>query len=118
MQITLSPSEEKMIAEKVESGEYDSASEVLSAGLQFLKEREQTRREREDYFRRELQNTTREPSTKLDMQEILKKARRRMEHKYFKKEIQKGIGSGPATPWDLEEFLKMAHKKAGIGRTA
>lgn len=30
---------------------------------------------------------------------------------YFRREIQKGIDSGPSTPWNLEEFLEKVHKK-------
>lgn len=36
---------------------------------------------------------------------------------YFRREIQKGIDSGPSTPWNKEEFLKEAYERAGIKRS-
>jgi len=41
MNITLFPDQEKLIAEKVHSGEYQSATDVLSAALQAIEERDQ-----------------------------------------------------------------------------
>ena len=40
MNITLLPDQEKLIAEKVHSGEYQSATDVLSAALQALEQRD------------------------------------------------------------------------------
>jgi antitoxin ParD1/3/4 len=33
---------------------------------------------------------------------------------YFRREIQKGIDSGPSTPWNKKAFLENARTRAGI----
>jgi len=71
MNISLTPHLEKLVQGKVESGLYNSASEVMREALRLMEERDQLR---------ELQ---------------LKELRR---------EIQKGIDSGEATPLDMEEI--------------
>lgn len=55
--------------------------------------------------------------------EVIREALRLLEQKktteqekidFMRREIQKGIDSGPSTPWNKEEFLKEARKRAGL----
>ena len=71
MNISLTPHLEKLVQGKVESGLYNSASEVMREALRLMEERDQLRELRLDELRRE---------------------------------IQKGIDSGEATPLDMEEI--------------
>lgn len=71
MNISLNPHFEQLVKGKVESGLYNSVSEVMREALRLLEERDQLRELRLDELRRD---------------------------------IQKGIDSGPATPLDIEEI--------------
>ena len=71
MNISLTPHLEKLVQGKVESGLYNSASEVMREALRLMEERDQLRELRLEELRRE---------------------------------IQKGIDSGEATPLDMEEI--------------
>jgi antitoxin ParD1/3/4 len=71
MNISLTPHLEELVKGKVESGLYNSASEVMRDALRLLEERDQLRELRLEELRRE---------------------------------IQKGIDSGAATPLDIEEI--------------
>jgi len=73
MNISLNPHFEELVKSKVESGLYNSASEVMREALRLLEERDQLRELRLEELRRE---------------------------------IQKGIDSGEATPLDMEEIKK------------
>ncbi len=55
MNVSLTPELEKFIAEKVASGRYASASEVVREALRLLEERERSRAARLEEFNRELQ---------------------------------------------------------------
>ena len=55
MNVSLTPELEKMIADKVESGLCNSASEVVREGLRLLKEQDELRRIRLAELRREVQ---------------------------------------------------------------
>ncbi len=52
--------------------------------------------------------------------EVIREALRLLEKQkqteveYFRREIQKGIDSGPSTPWNKEEFLREARERAGL----
>jgi antitoxin ParD1/3/4 len=46
MNISLTPELERMVDEKVKTGRYASASEVIREGLRLLEEQEQLKRER------------------------------------------------------------------------
>ncbi len=70
MNINLSPQLEPLVREKVSSGPYTSASEVVREALRLMQERDQLREVKLDQLRRD---------------------------------IQEGLDSGPATPWDAEE---------------
>ena len=69
MNISLTPHLEELVKGKVESGFYNSASEVMREALRLLEERDQWRELRLEELRRE---------------------------------IQKGIDSGEATPLEME----------------
>ena len=71
MNISLTPHLEKLVQGKVESGLYNSASEVMREALRLMEERDQLRELRLEELRRE---------------------------------TQKGIDSGEATPLDMEEI--------------
>ena len=78
MNVSLTTHFEKLVQRLVDSGRYNSRSEVVRDGLRLLEEQEQVREWK------------------------LKELRRL---------IQEGIDSGPAEPWDVEEFLKEAHAR-------
>ena len=71
MNISLTPHLEQLVHGKVESGLYNSASEVMREALRLMEERDQLRELRLEELRRE---------------------------------IQKGMDSGEATPLDMEEI--------------
>jgi antitoxin ParD1/3/4 len=54
MNVSLTPELERLVAEKVESGMYSSASEVVREGLRLLQERDELRRARLEELRREI----------------------------------------------------------------
>ena len=78
MNISLTPHLEEVVKGKVESGLYNSASEVMREALRLLEERDQLRTLRLEALRRE---------------------------------IQKGIDSGEATPLDIEDIKARGHKR-------
>ena len=78
MNISLTPHLEEIVKGKVDSGLYNSASEVMREALRLLEEREQLRALRREELRRE---------------------------------IQKGIDSGEATPLDIEEIKARGRKQ-------
>lgn len=78
MNISLTPHLEKLVQGKVESGLYNSASEVMRDALRLLEERDQLRELRLGELRRE---------------------------------IQKGIDSGAATPLDMEEIMARGRQR-------
>ena len=55
MNVSLTPELESLVAAKVESGMYNSASEVIRAGLRLLSERDQAREEKLDWLKIEIQ---------------------------------------------------------------
>jgi len=71
MNISLNPHFEALVKNKVESGLYNSVSEVMREALRLLEERDQLRNLRLEELRRE---------------------------------IQKGINSGEATPLNIEDI--------------
>ena len=85
MNISLTPHLEKLVQGKVESGLYNSASEVMREALRLMEERDQLRELRLEELRRE---------------------------------IQKGMDSGEATPLDMEEIkargrMRLAARREG-----
>jgi antitoxin ParD1/3/4 len=54
MNVSLTPELEEMVSQKVESGLYNSASEVIREGLRLLKEQDELKRIRQEELRREV----------------------------------------------------------------
>jgi len=54
MNISLTPELEQLVNQKVESGMYHSASEVIREGLRLLKDQDELKRIRFDELRREI----------------------------------------------------------------
>ncbi|MFL5342367.1 MAG: type II toxin-antitoxin system ParD family antitoxin [Gemmataceae bacterium] len=75
MNVSLTPHLEQFVHETVNSGRYQSASEVVRTALRLLEERERERQAKLECLRRE---------------------------------IQKGLDSGPATPLDMDEIKRLA----------
>src|ERR1039457_6013776 len=71
MNVSLTPGLEKLVNQKVASGLYQSASEVIREGLRLLTEQDETRRQRLKELRREIslgmQEARRGESKLLDM---------------------------------------------------
>ena len=84
MNVNLSPHLEDMVRQKVASGLYTSASEVLREALRLMEEQDQLR------------------AAKLHQ---------------LRNDIQDGLNSGAATPWDAEE-IKREGRKHRATRTA
>lgn len=73
---------DKFVAELLQSGLYQSQSEVIREGLRLLKEREELRKIRLEELRREIQkgidSLDRGEGTPLDMEEIKAEGRRQL----------------------------------------
>ena len=54
MNVSLTPELEKLVNDKVKSGRYNSASEVVREGLRLLQDQDELRRIRTDELRREI----------------------------------------------------------------
>jgi antitoxin ParD1/3/4 len=78
MNVNLTPQLEEMVRQKVSSGRYTSASEVIREALRLLEEQDRLR------------------AAKLDQ---------------LRHDIQDGLNSGPATPWDVEEMKREGRKR-------
>lgn len=81
MNVSLTPSLEKLVSEKVASGLYRSASEVIREGLRLLTEQDEFRRRRLKELRHEnalgLQESRLGESTPLDMASLRAEVRKR-----------------------------------------
>ena len=76
MNISLTPHLEAMIREKVESGSYNSASEVVREALRLLEEEDQLRALKIQRLQRDIQQGLDSgPSTRFDPEEIKRTAR-------------------------------------------
>ena len=79
MNISLTPHLENLVKTKVESGLYNSASEVMRDALRLLEERDQLRAVRLEELRREIQKGIDSgDATLLDIEEIKAKGRKRL----------------------------------------
>ena len=79
MNISLTPHLEGLVKGKVESGLYNSVSEVMRDALRLLEERDQLRELRLEELRREIQKGINSgEATLLDMEEIKARGRRRL----------------------------------------
>lgn len=82
MNVSLTPELEQYVQEKVSSGLYYSASEVIREGLRLLKEREQFQQTRLQQLRQEIQvGLDSGEATPLDMSAIKAEARQRRRRK-------------------------------------
>jgi antitoxin ParD1/3/4 len=80
--VSLTPELEQYIQEKVASGLYYSASEVVREGLRLLKEREQLQQVRLQELRNDIQKGLDSgEATPLQMQEVKAKARQRRQQR-------------------------------------
>ena len=79
MNISLTPHLEKLVQAKVESGLYNSASEVMREALRLMEERDQVRELRLEELRREIQKGINSgESTPLDFETIKERGRKRL----------------------------------------
>jgi antitoxin ParD1/3/4 len=79
MAISLPPQLENLVANKVESGLYSSASEVLREALQLLEERDQLRKLRFEALRNDIQKGLDSgEATPLDIDAIKEQGRERL----------------------------------------
>lgn len=78
MNVNLTLQLEEMVRQKVSSGLYASASEVIREALRLMEEQDRLR------------------AAKLDQ---------------LRQDIQDGLNSGPATPWDVEEMKREGRKR-------
>ncbi|MEO5331165.1 MAG: type II toxin-antitoxin system ParD family antitoxin [Magnetococcus sp. YQC-5] len=79
MNISLPPHLEELVKEKVDTGLYNSASEVIRDALRLLEERDQMRKLRLEELRREIQKGIDSgEATLLDMEGIKVRGRKRL----------------------------------------
>jgi antitoxin ParD1/3/4 len=79
MNISLTPHLEELVKGKVESGLYNSASEVMREALRLLEERDQLRDLRLEELRRDIQQGIDSgEATPLDIQAIKARGRKRL----------------------------------------
>ena len=75
MNVSLTPELEKLVQEKVASGLYNSASEVIRESLRLLHERDRVREIRLEELRKEIQKGLASGQPKpLDIEAIIKEA--------------------------------------------
>ena len=76
MNISLTPQLEEMIRQKVDSGLYNSASEVVREALRLMDERDRMRATKLDQLRQEIQEgLSSGPGTAWDREEVKRKKR-------------------------------------------
>jgi len=85
MNVSLTPELEKLVNQKVESGLYNSASEVIREGLRLLSEQDELKRVRLEELRREVlrghEQSKRGESKPLDVAAIKAEGRQRLARK-------------------------------------
>jgi len=78
MNVSLTPELERLVAERVASGRYTSASEVIREGLRLLEQQDQLREVRLKSLRQAIAEGLQSgPAQPLDIQHIKAEARRR-----------------------------------------
>lgn len=79
MNISLTPELEKLVQDKVKSGRYHSASEVIREGLRLLEERDLLRQVKLQKLREEIQKgiDSGEPEP-LDIEDIIRRGKERL----------------------------------------
>ena len=79
LNVSLTPHLEQFIRDTLNSGRYQSASEVVRTALRLLEERERRRQTALDWLRIEIQKGLNSgPGTPLDMNEVKRLARKRL----------------------------------------
>jgi antitoxin ParD1/3/4 len=90
MNVSLGDSFDRFVASLVESGEYQSQSEVIREGLRLLKEREELRAMKLEEIRRQvavgLEQIRRGEVAPLDLEAIKREGRKRLAAERAKKE--------------------------------
>ncbi len=77
MNVSLTPELEKLIENKVKSGLYHTASEVIRDGLRLLEERDRLYRARLDALRKDIRKGLESgPATLFDPKDLKKRVRR------------------------------------------
>jgi len=85
MNISLTPHFEELVKGKVESGLYNSASEVMREALRLLEERDQLRKLRLDELKSDIQKGIDSgEGTPLDTEEIMARGRKRLDAQQMK----------------------------------
>jgi antitoxin ParD1/3/4 len=80
LNVSLTPHLEEFIHQNVSSGRFQSASELVRTALRLLEERDQERLARLEWLRGEIQKGLDSgPATPLDMEEIKRLGRQRIE---------------------------------------
>jgi antitoxin ParD1/3/4 len=79
MNVSLTPELEKFVAQKVESGRYSTASEVIREGLRLLQEKEEDREASIAHFNEEIQKrlASLDRGEYVDPEEVLEGIRQR-----------------------------------------
>ena len=78
MNVSLTPELEKYVSEKVESGLYHSASEVIREGLRLLKDQDALRKVRLHEVRQQIQEGMNSgESQPLNVEEVIDRGRKR-----------------------------------------
>lgn len=78
MNVSLTPELEKYVSEKVESGLYHSASEVIREGLRLLKDQDALRKIRLHEVRQQIQEGVNSgESQPLNVEEVIDRGRKR-----------------------------------------
>lgn len=82
MNVSLTPELEELVNEKVASGLYNSASEVIREGLRLLKEQDELKQIRQEELRREVlkgyEQSRRGESRPLDVEAVKAEGRKRL----------------------------------------
>ena len=82
MNVSLTPELEEMVNQNVQSGLYNSASEVIREGLRLLKEQDELKRMRQEELRREVlkgyEQARRGESRPLNVEAIKAEGRKRL----------------------------------------
>jgi antitoxin ParD1/3/4 len=90
LNINLTPQLEKLVRQKVESGSYNSASEVVREALRLM-----------------------ETWNELHALQI-----ERLEPERLRRDIREGLKSGPPRPWSLAEMKRQSRKLAASRKAA
>lgn len=82
MNVSLTPELEELINQKVATGMYNSASEVVREGLRLLKEQDELKGARHEELKREVmigyEQAKRGESTSLDIDAVIDEGRKRL----------------------------------------